>query len=186
MEHNMSKKTISKYSTTSKLFHWIIALLVFIMLIVGFSFNNIPPETRGTAYMLHKSTGITILFLMILRLIWIHKSGKPPLPKKVPLWERVFSRMIQYGFYILLILMPLSGWIRSVAADKVPVYFGLFKANLPWVGVNQNLSESMANVHLIIAWIIVVFITLHVLGALKHHFIDKDDVLKKMWPGRNR
>ena len=73
----------------------------------------------------------------------------------------------------------------SVAENRDPIYFGLFKASLPWVGENQSLSKFMAESHETIAWILIAFITLHILGALKHHFINKDTILRRMLPGKN-
>lgn len=180
----MNNQGVMQYSSLSKAFHWVIAFVVIMMLIVGFFLDDIPEQFKGTAYMIHKSTGITLFFLMIIRFIWIHSSGKPPLPKSMNHWEQILSRLVQYGFYLLLIIMPLSGWIMSVAADRVPTYFGMFKAPLPWIKSNKSLSEFMADSHEIIAWIIIAFITLHILGALKHHFIDKDNVLIRMLPGK--
>jgi cytochrome b561 len=182
----MDEQEVIQYSSASKFFHWVIALAVILMLIVGFLLDDVPGSFKGTVYMLHKSTGITILFLMIIRFIWVHASGKPPLPETMRCWEVYLSRFVQYGFYVLLLLMPLSGWIMSVAADKTPVYFGLFKAPLPWIGTNKSLSDFMFESHSIIAWLLVGFITLHLLGALKHHFIDKDNVLRSMLPSSKR
>ena len=180
----MNSNGVIKYSSLSKLFHWIIAFVVIMMLIVGFLLDDIPDQFKGTAYMLHKSTGITLLFLMFIRFIWIHYTGKPALPSSMKPWEKFLSRIVQYGFYLLLLIMPLSGWIMSVAADRIPTYFGLFKAPLPWINSNKSLSEFMADSHEIIAWIIIAFMTLHILGALKHHFIDKDNILRRMLPGK--
>lgn len=165
----------------TKLSHWVIAFAVIGMLCVGFLLPSIPEQYKGTAYMMHKSIGITILFLMILRFIWVHAVGKPALPSGMKLWEKLLARFVQYGFYLLLVLMPLSGWIMSVADNRIPSYFGLFKAPLPWVGTNKSLADLMFECHEYIAWILIAFITLHILGALKHHFIDRDDVLKSMW-----
>ncbi|MCL9685574.1 cytochrome b [Legionella maioricensis] len=180
----MSNMPVTKYSSFSKLFHWVIAVTVIMMLSAGFFLDELPEHLQGTAYMLHKSTGITLLFLMLLRFIWIHAAGKPGLPTSMKLWEKILSRVVQYGFYLLLIIMSLSGWIMSVAGNRVPIYFGLFKASLPWVGEDKSLSKFMAEAHEIIAWILIIFITLHVLGALKHHFIDKDNILRRMLPGK--
>lgn len=133
--------------------------------------------------MVHKSIGLSILLLVVLRIIWIIHSGRPPLPENVPLWERVFSRIVQYALYLFLILMPLSGWIMSVAANRTPKYFGFFNVPFPGIPTDKGLSKLMFEFHETIAWILIVLIALHVAGALKHHFIDKDDVLKKMMPG---
>lgn len=178
----MSTTNVKRYSTGIKIIHWLIALTVIIMLVVGFLLDSIPEQYKSTAYMMHKSTGITILFLMILRFVWINIVGRPPLPPTVKKWERILSRFIQYSFYVLLIIMPLTGWIMSVAADRIPVYFNLFKAPLPWITPDKSLAKFMVESHETIAWILIVFISLHVLGALKHHFIDKDRVLKSMLP----
>ncbi len=180
----MSSQIVTQYSSMSKALHWIIAIAVIGMLSVGFFLDDLPDQLKPIAYMIHKSTGLTILLLMIIRFIWVHASGKPALPDTVKIWEKILSRFVQYGFYILLIAMPLSGWIMSVAADRPPIYFGLFKVDFPGIGVNKPLAEYMAGWHEIIAWTLIAFIILHVAGALKHHFIDKDNVLKTMWPAR--
>lgn len=182
----MVSKIVARYSSISKLFHWIIAFAVIAMLIFGFFLENIPDQFQGTAYMLHKSTGITILFLMILRFIWIHVSGRPSLPESMKQWEKILAHIVQHGFYILLLIMPLSGWIKSVAADKIPSYYGLFNLPLPWVTHDKSFAHFMSEVHETIGWILIIFIVLHSAGALKHHFIDKDDVLRRMLPGKDR
>lgn len=180
----MSFKKATRYSPMIKFLHWLIAFAVIIMLFVGFFLPDIPDQYQ--AYMLHKSVGITLLFLVLLRFIWIHATGRPPLPDSVKLWEKGLSRFVQYGFYLLLILMPLSGWIMSVANEYIPSYFGMFNLPFPGVSPNKPLGEFMAESHEIIAWILIGFIVLHVAGALKHHFIDKDNVLKQMLPGKNK
>lgn len=170
------------YSAVAKWLHWIIALTVVLMLLMGFFLDDVPESFQGTAYMLHKSTGLTILFLMICRFIIIHANTRPALPDSMKLWEKILSRLVQYGFYVLLILMPMSGWIMSVAADRVPSYFGLFNMPLPWISPDKPLAQFMNESHEVIAWILLGFICLHTLGALKHHFIDKDNVLRRMLP----
>lgn len=178
----MISKVDTSYSAVAKWLHWIIALVVILMLVMGFFLEDIPEAFQGTAYMLHKSTGITILFLMIIRFIIIHVNTRPPLPDSIKLWEKILSRFVQYGFYILLFLMPMSGWIMSVAADRVPSYFGLFNMPLPWISPDKPLAKFMNESHEIIAWILLGFICVHMMGALKHHFIDKNNVLRQMLP----
>jgi cytochrome b561 len=118
---------------------------------------------------------------MILRFIWLMISGRPALPASTPYWEKALARIVQYGFYLLLIAMPLSGWIMSTAADKAPHFFGLFVLPFPGIVPNQALAETLAKVHEILAYILITFILLHVAGALKHYFIDRDGVLGTMW-----
>lgn len=182
----MSSKQVTRYSPLSKTFHWVIAFVIIGMLSVGFFLDDIPDQFQSTAYMLHKSIGLTILLLMLLRFILIQIKGKPPLPNTVHHWEKIVSRFVQYSFYLLLILMPFSGWIMSVAADRTPVFFGLFRVPLPGISPNKSLAEFMVESHEIIAWIITALITLHIAGALKHHFIDKDNVLRSMLPSKQK
>ncbi|CEK10601.1 cytochrome b [Legionella hackeliae] len=172
----------AEYTKGFKFIHWFIALLVILMLGAGFFLDDLPEEYMGTAYMMHKSIGLTILFLMIFRLIWVSYKGRIPLPESVPAWERVFSRVVQYSLYLFLILMPLSGWIMSVAAQRTPSYFGLLSLPLPWVKPDKQLAHFMEDVHGIIAWVLIGLIVLHIAGALKHHFYDKDSVLQSMLP----
>lgn len=169
-----------KYSKGSRVLHWLIALIVISLLIMGFFLGDLPKSVKPIAYMMHKSFGISIIFLMILRFIWLVKTGKPRLPASVPVWQRIAARSVQHTFYLLLLIMPFAGWIMSMASDKVPLYFGLFPFSLPGISPNKELAKTMFQIHSTVAWILIAFIILHVAGAIKHHFIDKDDVLKKM------
>lgn len=176
-----SKAGVNHWSPVLKGLHWGIALLVIIMLGGGFFLGDLPESMQGTAYMMHKSTGLTILLLMLLRLISVWHIGRPGLPESSPRWEKVFSRVVQYGFYVFLILMPLSGWIMSMAAGRTPVVFGLFALPLPGVPLDEKLAHTFKEVHESIAITLLVLLFFHVAGALKHHFINRDNVLRRMW-----
>jgi cytochrome b561 len=176
------RKKVAYYSKGSKFFHWLIAIIVIAMLSGSFFLGSLPDQYQPSAYMIHKSFGLTVLFLVIARLFWIHHTGKPALPNTVPMWQRILSRTVQYSLYVLLICMPVCGWVMSVAGGRVPSYFGLFAMPLP-IKANEALSEFMEESHKIIAWILIALIVLHIAGAIKHHFIDKDNVLKRMLPG---
>lgn len=176
----MPIKVAEKYSFGSKLLHWLIAIMVITMLSGSFFLDDLPGELKGTAFMLHKSFGLTILFLMLMRIFWISHKGRPELPSTVSSWEVVLSRVVQGLFYILLIIMPLCGWIMSVAANRIPVYFGLFPVPFAGIPHNEFLAGLMNRAHITIAWVLVSLVFLHVAGALKHHFINKDNVLKRM------
>lgn len=171
------------YSGIQKLFHWVIAIIVIAMLGLSFFLDDVPEIYKYQAFLIHKSLGISVLFLMILRFILLIVLGRPNLPTQISAWEFTLSRIVQYGFYILLIVMAIVGWIMSVAAGKTPTFFGLFSLPLP-IEPNKALSQLMFQFHQKIAFILIVLIILHVLGALKHHFIDKDNVLNHMLPKR--
>lgn len=171
---------VDSYSTGSKWLHWIVAVLVLMMLSFGFFLDDVPESYQGTAYMIHKSIGLTIFFLMLARLFWIVHSGKPELPFAVPRWERIFSQFVQVSMYVCLFAMPLAGWVMSIAKDRVPIFFGLFAMPIYGIPVDKALGQWMATAHGTIAYILIVLITLHIAGALKHHFIDKDKVMRRM------
>ena len=173
---------VSNYSTGSKVFHWLIAVIVICMLSGSFFLEDIPKAFQGTAYMIHKSLGLTVLFLMIARFFWIQYRGKPALPATVPAWQKIMSRFVQYSLYLFLIVMAFCGWIMSVAAERIPSFFGLFNLPLP-INPSKTLAEFMDQSHKTIAWILIAFVVLHIAGAIKHHFIDKDNVLRRMLPG---
>ena len=176
----MRQKVIG-YSKGSKFFHWLIAIIVITMLAGSFFLESLPEQYQSSAYMFHKSFGLTVLFLMIARLFWIQYTGRPALPDTVPLWQKILARTVQYSLYLLLICMPICGWVMSVAANRVPSYFGLFPMPLP-IKANETLAKLMNQSHKTIAWILIALITLHIAGAIKHYFIDRDNVVKRMFP----
>ena len=176
MQDHMDVKV---YHPLSKFLHWLIALLVVTLLVVGFLLEDLPP----IAYTLHKSFGILVLALMIGRVLWIRHIGRPSLPEAMPQWEKFFARAVQHCLYLFLIMMPIAGWIMSTASGHVPEFFGLFLFPCPGISEDKALAEFMKEVHETTAWIIIGLLFFHVAGALKHHFGDKDNVLKRMWFG---
>jgi cytochrome b561 len=153
------------------------------MLSGSFFLDDLPKSYHSVAYMMHKSFGLTVLFLTILRFFWIIYCGKPAMPATVPRWQKIMSMMVQYALYVFLVSMATCGWIMSVAAERVPSYFGWFDLSLP-IQPNKALATIMNQSHKTIAWILIALIVLHIAGAMKHHVIDKDNVLKRMLPGR--
>lgn len=170
-----------RYATSSIVFHWLIAVIVLILLSVSFFLGDLPEHMVPFAVMLHKSFGLSVLFLMLIRLGLIFYHGKPPLPQSVPTWEKVLARGVQYALYLFLLAMPFSGWLMSSFANKAPVFFGLFSVPLP-VTPNQELAKNIFFVHQLIAWVLITLLVLHIAGALKHYFIDKDNVTQSMLP----
>jgi cytochrome b561 len=177
----MIQKQRTTYSLRSQFLHALIALLVFIILILGISFERLPDFLSDQAYMIHKSCGLLVLFLMIFRLLFIFKDGRPNLPKHVQTWEKFLSRFVQYSLYLVLILMPISGWVMSVAEGYIPSFFNWFNLDLPFIPLDKGLAKQFANYHYLLAWIIGGLLVFHILGSLKHYFFDKDEVLQSMW-----
>lgn len=168
------------YSSLSKSLHWFIALLVILMLGFSFFLGDIPRSYRATAFMLHKSTGFLILILMLFRLAWRLKTGKPALPEATPRWEVRLSQSVQWAFYVLLILMPLCGWVFSMAKNKVPSFYGLFALPLPGIPRSDAVAAVFVWAHVIIAWLLIALIGLHVCGVLYHQLVRRDNLLQRM------
>lgn len=175
-----------KYHSVSKFLHWFIAFFIIAMLIVGFFLEDIPSDWQGLAYTGHKSIGITLLFLMIFRFFWVLRTGKPALPKTTPFWENALARSVQYALYVDVVAMVLIGWIMSTAAGYIPDYFGIYPWAFPGIEPNEPLAETLAIAHEYGAWILIGLLVLHTAGALKHHIIDKDDVLRSMLPEKQK
>ena len=170
----------SAYGSVSKTLHWLIALLIILMLAGGFFMDDIANKSlKMTVFNLHKLTGILILVLMVCRLVWRLSNPRPDLAPQTPRFEKVMATLGHSLLYVLVIAMPLSGWIMSTAADHAPTLGGLSLA-LPFIARSQALSALFYSYHQTIAWVIIAIIVLHVAAALKHHFIDKDQVLKGM------
>lgn len=132
----------------------------------------------------HKSIGLTILGLLLLRLLW-RSFNPPPLLPPMPVWQRRSRFGVQSGIYLLLILLPPVGWAMSSAAGFVVSWFDLF--DLPaLLEQDDAMKDSLKTLHAVLAALLAILVSVHVLAALYHHFKLKDDVLRSMLPGRQK
>jgi len=178
--------TSSRWGPVSQLLHWVVVALVITQLILGPLAAALPLGMHKLAMLArHKSIGITILMLAVLRLLWRALSPTPQLPATLAPHERRLARCTHAALYALLFILPLSGWIMSSARNFAVSWFGLFQ--LPdLVSPDRYLYEFMVRAHLILAWVLGIVAALHALAALRHHFILKDDVLRRMLPAPPR
>lgn len=174
--------TPNSFGTVSKLMHWLIALLVVIMLIAGYFMDDITNDAlRASVVNVHKLTGITVLFLMVLRLGWALGNPKPELPLGTPWAERAAEWAGQGVLYALIIAQPLTGWMGSVAGGHIP-HLGPLQLSLPLLH-NKIFAKTCFHWHNTLAIVIIVVVSLHVLAALYHHFVRRDNTLMRMLPG---
>lgn len=182
------RNTISRFGVIHKSFHWIMAFLVVTLLCVGLYMTGVelPIPQRIQIFSLHKSLGVVVLTLVVLRILWRLASIRPAHLITHAQWERSLATVIHFLLYAAMIAMPLTGWIMSSAKGYPVRVFGLF--NLPdLVGTDQGLAKLANAIHEYTAYILIAIIGLHVAGALKHHIIDRDDTLRRMIPfGRIR
>ena len=177
------RNTTSSYGGMAKSLHWIISLAVIGLLIAGAIMTNLEDSpTKFTIYSVHKFTGLTVLSLMVIRIVWTSMNPKPLLPPGSKRWEKIAEHAVHYSFYLLLILMPVSGWIMSTAAGYNPHFFGL-ELPAPGIAESEPVAEFFGWVHFVTAWTLFGLLLLHVGAALQHHFIKKDNILKRMLPG---
>lgn len=174
------QNTRDHYGAVSRALHWLIALLVIIMLSVGFFMDDFPKAYKPTVYMLHKSTGLLILALMCIRVVWTLTNKIPELPTTIPRWQAVLAKLAHVTLYILLLAMPISGLLMSVASNRLPTFYGLFTVTVPGVPQSKALASFMNSSHEIIAWILLVIVAIHILAVLRHVFIEKDGLLHRM------
>lgn len=180
------KNTATAYGSVTKTLHWLMGTLMILMLIMGLTMGDIPngPSTvqlKITVYGLHKSIGILILGLVFVRIGWHLYSRRPAPVESLRPIDRVGAAVMHYFLYFLMIIMPLTGWLMSSAKGRPVSFFGLF--TLPdLVPADKEAGHTYAERHELIGYIIIGAATLHILAALKHHFVNKDAVLRRMLP----
>ena len=167
------------YSFISRLIHWATALIILALLVVGTYMKGMEySEQKLQIYNMHKSFGLLVLFLVFIRIIWHVITKKPKSLETHAKWERVLSHAVHGFLYLLLFALPLSGWVMSSAGDFNIKFFGL---NMPdIVAKDEDLFELAQEMHELFAYVIMGFLALHVAGALKHHFIDRDATIARM------
>jgi len=176
----MLRNSSNSYGAVAKLLHWVIAAAIIVMVFLGFGSGWVPRGPWvGKILFIHKSLGLTILLLMLVRLGWRWLNPIPSYPKKMPLWEIFSAKTVQFLFYILIIAIVVVGLSMSSFAGHATVFWGWINVSLPVIQ-NKNNAHLLANIHFYIAWIIIALFVLHVSGAYYHHWFKKDDVLNRM------
>ena len=174
---------MGKYSKVAILFHWAIALLIGANILLANLAEDLPKAARAAYMSPHKAIGISILVLTVGRILWRLSHRPPALPDKVAGLQAKAGLTVHMLFYVLMIVMPLTGWLMIGANGKAaPVdFFGVFTVDMA-LGKNTMLSGFAQESHEFLATPLLILIGLHVLGALKHQFIDKMPFIQRMWP----
>ena len=148
-----------------------------------------PNALKFELFQLHKSFGIIILILSVLRLLWRLTHKAPPLPAGMKPYEKMGAKFSHWGFYILMVGTPIAGWVM-VSANPTKITTKIFKIvkwpDFPGVTRSEGMSDLMSQVHGYMAIAIIVLLALHIGAALKHHLVNKDDVLTRMIPSLKR
>lgn len=178
---------LSRYSWGAIVLHWAIAIAVFVTWRIAESAEHVSEAQEQAIMANHMALGVVILVLTVLRLIWRLVHTQPPFPQDLARWEAILARTVHFTFYVLLLGLPLMGWIGTSLQGSAIDVFGAFTIpGLP-LGSNRGLGHEILEVHGTLGEIMLYLIVLHVLGALKHQFIDRNGELYRMLPiGRRR
>lgn len=178
------KEVTSGYTSTAKALHWLMAVHLFGLLALGFYMHDLPlsPE-KLKLYSWHKWAGVTAFLLVWLRLAWRITHQPPALPSQMARPMQLAAHAGHFLLYALMIVIPLSGWLMSSAKGFQTVWFGVLP--LPdLLAKDKALGNLLETVHVALNFTLIAVLLGHVGAALKHHFIDRDDVLTRMLPRR--
>jgi len=174
-----------RYGLVPQLLHWVVVILLIAQFLLAEAAEDAPEGAEQLATLaLHKSVGITILMLALVRVGW-RLFDQPPPPPPMAAWQRLAATATHWGLYALLFAMPLSGWMASSSGDHPVSWFGVMR--LPdLVMPSESLHEVLEEVHETLATTLLVLAGLHVLAALKHQFVDRDGLMSRMLPWGSR
>ena len=172
----------ARYTRTAIALHWLMAMLIFAIFPLGIYMHDLPLSPgKLQLYSYHKWIGVTVFALVLLRLLWRASHTPPPLPYTVPRWQQLASQGVHAALYGLMLAVPVSGWLMSSAKGFKTVWFGVLP--LPdLLEKNKALGETLSAVHEALAAGFALLILMHIAAALKHHFVERDDVLRRMLP----
>ena len=180
-----------KYASTAVVLHWLIALCILCNVILGIGANYAPDAFVRPMINLHKSIGITVLGLVLARIAWRLSHRPPPLPAGYPRLERFTAHGVHALLYLLILAIPITGWIHdsafAQAAQHPLILFGI----IPWFrlgfithldpATKEHMHSLFGAIHTYLGYVLYGVFALHLLGALKHQFIDKEPEIQRMW-----
>lgn len=172
-----------RYTGPAIALHWLLALGLFGLFGMGLYMTGLSMSpTRLKLYNWHKWAGVTVLALSFLRLAW-RLTHRPPADVPMPAWQARAAQAAHVALYVLFFAVPLAGWAYSSAAGFPVVWFGVLP--LPdFIAPDRELAEAIKPLHKILAYTMAAIVLVHVAGALKHQLVDRDGLLRRMWPAR--
>ncbi|MDP2154158.1 MAG: cytochrome b [Methylotenera sp.] len=191
----------SRYTKPAVILHWLIAFVIFTMFALGWYMSELPKEApkqsafdlfdlgiytwelakeaspRTFYFNLHKSIGVTLLALIAIRILWRITHRPPAMLTSYKAWEKKLATGMHHSLYLLMVSMPITGLIMAVNSKYGVMWFGMdFIAGLD----NSNMRDLFKEAHEIVGALLLIAVIIHIVGALKHKFIDKDDTMKRM------
>jgi len=183
---HQTRAATQRYNSVAQLLHWATAICMFTALPLAWVMCNMPPDASGrdSVFTLHKSFGLTVVGLTIVRLIWRALCPAPAYPHQIAHWERAIARATYLLLYCVLFGMPITGYILSSAAGYSVTFFDLF--TLPALPKNEALSKTATWLHVAVGqWLVYGLIGLHLIGVGWHVAVQRDGVLDRMLPAQH-
>jgi cytochrome b561 len=178
--YSFTMPTESRYTRTAVLLHWLVAAIILLQFPLGWWMQEIPkqpPGPRVTAFNLHKSIGLLILALMLVRMAWRLGHAPPPLPAMPP-WQRRVARANHWLLYAVLVALPLTGYLGSAFSGYPVRFFGM---TLPaWASKDAELKDWMSGAHLVLVWTLTLAFAAHMAGVAQHLLVNRDGLLRRM------
>lgn len=170
------------YHPIAKTLHWVMALAIFGLLALGFVMHDMPLSPEKLQYFSwHKWAGISIFVLVWVRLAWRWVSPPPAYANSMPRHLQILAHLGHFALYALMVAIPLTGWLMSSAKGVQTVWFGVLP--IPdLLSRDKELGHFLEEIHSVLNWALMALIVGHVGAALKHHVIDRDDILTRMLP----
>ncbi len=185
-----------RYTRTAILLHWVVAVAMIANVALAWSVDYVGEARERSIIDLHKSIGISVLGLALLRILWRYAHQPPPLPAGYRPWERLASHGAHVCLYVLMLALPLSGWLhdsawKDAATHPMSLYNVVPWPRIGWVmaapaQTREHLHDLFGNVHTWLGYTLYALLSAHVAGALKHQFIDREPELGRMGIGRRR
>ena len=173
--------TFERYGLVTKLLHWMLVLVIFYQLAIGFLGQYIHSKSLSRfLMMLHKSFGVAMVFISLFFIVWGLINKKPACPPGMSVALKCFAKCVHLGLYASLLVMSLSGWFMSTAFGYPPKLFNLVTVSAPWVVLSKTQARFFHNIHHMAAWALLILLSIHLLAVLKHWLIDKDGVVLRM------
>jgi cytochrome b561 len=185
MKRPLTSSSALRYTGTAIALHWLVALLLLGQFAFGLMLEDIPRGTpeRGYFVNLHKSIGVLIGLLIVLRLGWRLTHRAPPLASSTPGWQRRAATLSHFALYMCMLALPLSGYLASNFSKHGIKFFNVARW-APWGPDDKSLYAFFNQTHHLAAALLALLVAVHVLAVAKHMLIDRDGLLLRMWPGR--
>lgn len=175
----MQKNTLNSYAPLTRWIHWTMGVIIITLLTVGFIMTDMQDgDLKWTVYGVHKAVGLIVLATIGFRIIWRFMNPEPELPKALPRWQKLASRINIRLLYVLMVVMPVSGFSMSYLGGYPIGFFGLF--TIPPYGPKLEIAKGLAEIHETSGLILAYLVGLHVAAGLYHHLVRKDNVLLRM------